>query len=631
LSNKLEILQRYWGYSLFRPKQEEIISSVLNGDDVLAVLSTGSGKSLCFQVPALVKDGICIVISPLIALIQNQVEELKEQGIKAAYIPSGSSPSDVVRILDNVSFDGSKFLYLSPERLQSKVVQTKIKEFTIGLIAIDEAHCISEWGHDFRPSFRNINILREICPDTNWIALTGTATKKVTTDITKSLVFENPKVYKESLVKENISYRILDLENKEGKLLDILKKFTKPSIIYCNSRNKTERVASFLNTHQIDAVFYHAGLDEKEKIFQFEKWMNEEAKVMVATTAFGMGINKKNVGLILHIDLPTSIENYVQQVGRAGRDGKKAFGVLLKNSNDVRIQNENLQNSIPTISEIRNIYRKLFQQYQIATGEISEEFYFFDNLTFSKKYDFQPKKVATTLQILQSNGIVEFSANQNEKSTIQFITSSKIVINYAIRNIYIKKFINSLLRKYTGLYKQKVYINEYELSRLNQIPFQEVVGHLQQLERDKIINYSPQKKGTKIRFLHPREDDYTINKIGPEIESYLNQKKSKSKDLLQFISNKTVCRKIQIATYFDEKNGKNCGKCDVCLSKTNHPKLNISDQIIQLLESKNELSSREICLEIEAPEKMILIHLQELLAVEKIKQTEYNKYRLNES
>ncbi len=631
MNKELEILQRFWGYASFRPKQSEIISSVLQGENVLAVLSTGSGKSMCFQVPALVKEGICLVISPLIALIQNQVEELKERQIKATYIPSGSSRADVIRILDNILYNGSKFLYLSPERLQSKLVQEKIKEFKVNLIAIDEAHCISEWGHDFRPSYRNIHVLREICPNTNWIALTGTATKKVIADITKSLQLTHPKVYKESLVKENISYRILDLENKEGKLLDILKRFQKPTIVYCNSRSKTERISEFLNTQKIGSVFYHAGLDKKEKNIQFKKWMYEESKVMVATTAFGMGINKKNVALIIHIDLPSSIENYVQQVGRAGRDGNASFGVLLKNKNDERIQRENLENSIPTISEIKNFYKQLFQYYQISKGEISEDEHYFDNLAFSKTYHLPSKKVATSMQILQSNGILEINSNQNEKSTIQFEAISKTVINYTIRNIYIEKFINSLLRNYTGLYKQKVYVNEYELSRLNSIPVKTVFGYLNQLNRDEIITYSPQKSGTKIRFLHPREDDYTINKIVPEIKSYLNQKRSKSKDLLDFISNQNVCRKIQIATYFGEKISSSCGNCDVCLSKKSGSNLKISEQILQLLKSKFELSSREICHEIESSEKMILIHLQELLIDQKIKLTEYNKYQLNES
>lgn len=623
-------LQQYWGYPSFRSNQKEIITSVLDGKDVIAVLATGGGKSICYQLPTIHSKGICVVVSPLIALIQDQIQELSKRNIKALTIPSGSSPDDIIRILDNLEFGGYSFLYISPERLQSRIVQDKLRSIDIKLIAVDEAHCISEWGHDFRPSYRNISTLREICPDANIIALTGTATKKVIQDISKNLNLNEPRIFKDSLIQDHIEYRILDTEDKYGKLFRILHKEIGATIIYTNSRIGSEELSRTLNSKGIKSTFYHGGMSPTEKDKNFKIWMNNETLNMVATSAFGMGINKPDVRCIIHFNLPSSMEAYIQQVGRAGRDKKKAFGILFKNENDIHLQNKILNQSLPNIEEIKNFYRKLFQYFSISKGEASESYHYFNPEEFYNHYEIDSKKARTIFQLLQNNGIIEFDSNRYEKSSVQFITDSKTVQNYAIRNIYIKNFINSLLRFYTGLYKQKVYINEFELAKKNSIDISEVFRHLEQLNKDEIIDFQRNLEGVKIRFQHPREDDYTINSIAKNIEKYLLQKRLKTKEFNHFITNKSVCRVIQIGQYFDENIENECQKCDVCISKNKQFKTEISKLILTLLSKKMPLSSDEICTKIEAEESDILIHLQELLASQKITLTFGNKYQLNE-
>ena len=623
-------LQQYWGYPSFRANQKEIITSVLEGKDVIAVLATGGGKSICYQLPTIHSKGICVVVSPLIALIQDQIQELSKRNIKALTIPSGSSADDIIRILDNLEFGGYSFLYISPERLQSRIVQDKLRTIDIKLIAVDEAHCISEWGHDFRPSYRNISALREICPDAHVIALTGTATKKVIQDISKNLNLSEPTIFKDSLIQDHIEYRILDTEDKYGKLFRILQKEIGSTIIYTNSRIGSEELSRTLNSKGLKSTFYHGGMSATEKEKNFKIWMANECPNMVATSAFGMGINKPDVRCIIHFNLPSSMEAYIQQVGRAGRDGKKAFGILFKNENDIQQQNKILNQSLPSIEEIKNFYQKLFQYFSISKGEVSEGYHYFNPEEFYNHYGIDAKKARTIFQLLQNNGIIEFDSNRYEKSSVQFITDSKIVQNYAIRNIYNKNFINSLLRLYTGLYKQKVYINEFELAKKNSINISEVFSHLEQLNKDKIIDFHRNLEGVKVRFNHPREDDYTINSIAKNVEKYIHQKQLKGKEFNHFITNNSVCRVIQIGRYFDENIENECQKCDVCVSKNKRFKTEISKLILELLNKNRAISSDEICAKIEAEEADILIHLQELLASQKISLTSSNKYQLNE-
>jgi len=624
-----EILKKYWGFSNFRPLQEEIIKTSLAQKDVIALLPTGGGKSICFQIPTLTKEGVCLVISPLIALMQDQVENLTQKGIKAAAIKSGATQDEMITLFDNVKFGSIKFLYLSPERLQSYFIQQKIKELNINLIAIDEAHCISEWGHDFRPSYRNINILRELKPAVPFIALTATANQKVLTDIAKNLELKEPTLFKKSFYRENLAYQIFILEDKLQRLIQIFTKTKTPAIVYVNSRKKTTQIASFLNANNFKSSFYHGGLSSIEKNISFENWMTEKTPIMVATNAFGMGIDKANVGLVIHLDLPTSIENYVQETGRAGRSGKKSFAVLLYNKSDVLLFKDRLEKTLLSISEIKNIHKKLYQYFRISLGELSEESYSFNLLEFSRKYNLPTLKVDSALKILANNGVIEISNQYNKKSTLQFIVKSKTVLNYLDKNPILKTFTNSILRTYAGLFEEEVKIDEFFIAKKAGLTTQLVLANFERLENDNIIAYKPVKSDAEIIFLLPREDDYTINRHSKEMKQFILQKKQKSEDLIAFINNNSVCRSNQILNYFDEIKTEKCGICDVCISENRKSPKNLAAKIILLLKNNPVLSSQEISTSLVANEKDILIHLRQLLTDDKIKINHQNKYQLN--
>jgi ATP-dependent DNA helicase RecQ len=623
-----EILKEYWGFSSFRIPQEEIIEAVLQQKDIITLLPTGGGKSICFQVPALVKEGVCLVISPLIALMQDQVENLKNRNVKATTIKAGSSQNDIITLFDNIKFGNIKFLYISPERLQSTFIQQKIKELNVSLVAIDEAHCISEWGHDFRPSYRNIKVLKEIIPDVNFIALTATANKKVLEDISTNLELKNPEVFKKSFARENLAYQVFSVEDKLLRLEQIFAKTKSPAIIYVNSRKKTVELANFLNARNFKSSFYHGGLSVKEKQISFDNWMTEKTPIMISTNAFGMGIDKSNVGIVVHFDVPFSIENYIQESGRAGRNEKKSFAVLLKNENDIAIYKEQVKKGLPSLLEIKEVHRKLYQYFRISNGEISENSYSFNLLEFSEIYKFTPVKVDAILKILSNNGVFELTNTYNQKSTVIFNSSSRNVISHTIRNIYTKKFIDTLLRTYTGLFEQEVKIDEFLLAKKNNITSKQVIANLERLQQEEILTYNSVKTDTEIRFLVPREDDKTINRFSKEISRFLKQKEEKSSDFLAYITNNKVCRSIQILDYFDEVSTKNCGICDVCLSKKRDRKKDISFEILSILKEKKEGTSQEINQHLKANEKDILIHLQELLAQGKIQINHQNKYQL---
>ena len=628
INTALEILKKYWNYSSFREPQDQIINAVLQKEDVIALLPTGGGKSICFQVPALQMEGVCIVISPLIALMNDQVANLKKRNIKAATIKSGASNNEIITLFDNIKFGSYKFLYISPERLQSQLIQQKIKELNVNLVAIDEAHCISEWGHDFRPSYRNINILKTIIPNANFIALTATANNKIINDIALNLELQQPKVFKKSFYRKNLAYQVFDVQDKLGKLLQIFTKTKTPAIVYVNSRRKTKDIATFLNANNFKSSFYHGGLSTKDKDLAFKNWLSESTPIIVATNAFGMGIDKSNVGIVIHFDLPFSIENYIQESGRAGRNEKKSFAVLLKNDSDILVFNETVKKSIPSLKEIKEVHRKLYQYFTISLGEITEEFYSFNLLEFSKLYKFAPIKVDTILKIIANNGIIILSNTYNQKSTLFFKTSSKNVLSYAIRNIYTKNFINSLLRTYSGLFEQEVKIDEFAIAKKNNMTSGQVKEQLLRLQQDDLVDYNQVETDLEIQFLVPREDDKTINSISKNMSKYLTQKEKKSKDFLSYISNNTICRSIQLLNYFEEKSTKKCGVCDVCLSEKRNKKLNISEEIITLLKSKYSLTSQEINQFISANEKDILIHLRELISENIIKINHQNKYQL---
>lgn len=622
----LQILKHYWRFNSFREPQQKIITEVLAGNNVVALLPTGGGKSICFQVPALAKEGICIVISPLIALMQDQVANLTERGIKATLIPSGSTQDEIITLFDNIRFGKTKFLYLSPERLQSRFIQEKIKQLDVNLIAIDEAHCISEWGHDFRPSYQNITILKELQPSAPIIALTATATQKVISDIASSLELESPTVFKKSFFRENLAYQIYKTEDKLGKLNQIFTKTKAPAIVYVNTRSKTKEISSYLNAQGFKSSFYHGGLSPIEKKLAFDNWMTEKTPIIVATNAFGMGIDKPNVRVVVHINLPSSIENYIQEAGRGGRDGNKAFSVVLTNNSDISLSSELLKKSLPSIDEIKIVHQKLYQHFQIAKGELIESAFDFNFLDFCSKYGFIPNKTFNALQILTNNGIIELNHNFQQKSTVQFLATSKQVISQTHKNIQLKNFIQQILRLYGGIFENPVKIDEFYIAKKLGSTSWSVITMLEKLAQEELITYTKSTNNAELFFLHPREDDKTINRISVNIQQYIKQKEQKNNDLLQFIKNNTVCRSMQLLSYFDEQNAQNCGICDVCLQKKTRTNVNQQD-VLSLFKDGKSYTVIEICSLLNEKEANILILLRQLLAEEKI-HTNNNKYYL---
>ena len=625
MSNALKILKKYWNYDAFRAPQDKIIDAVLENKNVIALLPTGGGKSICFQVPAMLKDGICIVVSPLIALMQDQVDGLNNKEIKATTIPSGTSQDDLITLFDNIRFGNFKFLYISPERLQSTFIQEKIKQLDVNLIAIDEAHCISEWGHDFRPSYRNIKALKDLKPKTPIIALTATATQEVISDISESLEIKDATIFKKSFYRDNLAYQIFSLEDKLGRLLQICTKTKAPIIVYVSSRNKTKEIAAFLNANNFKASYYNGGLTAVQKQEAFDNWITEKTPIMVATNAFGMGIDKDNVKVVVHIDVPNSVENYIQEAGRAGRNGKKAFSAVLLNKNDIRIFNDKTNNTFPSIIEIKQIYKNIFSHFQIAKGEMPIDALEFNLFQFSEKYKIAANKVATTINLLEANGIIQVSDDYNKKSTVQFIVSSNRVLQYSKSDSNTSKLIQFLLRSYGGIFEQETKVNEFWLAKKANLLSKQVVAILEKLHTEELLNYKRATANAELFFLVPREDDKTINSISKNIEKYIRQKVKKATDLVAFIQNDKVCRSVQILQYFNEKEFDKCGICDVCLTNKNQYQ-NIASEIIAYLSVQKTATSKEICQHILSKEDNVLVNLQQLLSEEKIGINNFNQY-----
>ena len=623
-----DILLKYWGYNSFRASQEAIIDKVLENKDVLALLPTGGGKSLCYQVPALAREGICLVISPLISLMKDQIENLDSKGIKASTIKSKSSIDDIVALFDNLKYGHSKFLYLSPERLQSEFILQKIKEIPINLIAIDEAHCISEWGHDFRPSYRHIKKIREIVPDVTMIALTATATKKVIEDIVTNLALKNVSVFKKSFYRDNLAYQIFTHENKLGRLEQIFKKNPFPTIVYVNSRRKTEEISNFITSKGFSSTFYHGGMSAEYKSKAFEEWMKEEKVIMVATNSFGMGIDKPNVKIVIHLDLPNSIENYVQEAGRGGRNGEKSFSVVLQNENNILSYKRNTLENIPTIKEIKEVHQKLYQYFQVAKGEKPVTTFDFNFLAFCQLYKLEQKKTSNIIQILKKNEIIDVNPKFYQKSTILFTTTSKQLIHYKFNSKLSKKLVDFLLRSFGGVFQKETKINEFDIAKRLQTNSTIIKEELKKLEESNLILYKETNSDEEFVFLVPREDDITINRVSKTIQSYLTQQIKKSEDLISFIKNDTICRSIQLLNYFGETAVSDCGMCDVCIIKKNENPKDLDHQIIQLFKNRKEISQEEIITLLPTYEKAILIHLRKLVSKDIIGITNDNKFFL---
>ena len=629
MQTALEILQKYWKHDAFREPQDQIINSVLEGKDTFALLPTGGGKSICFQVPALMQDGICLVISPLVALMKDQVQRLQKLDIKAIALTGGIRSEEMITLLDNCEFGNYKFLYLSPERLQSDWILERIKNLPINLIAIDEAHCVSQWGHDFRPAYLKISILKIHFSKIPFLALTASATKPVLEDIIIQLGLEKPVLFQKSFARKNIAYMVFEVEDKLYRMEQIFKKNPQPSIVYVRNRRSCSETAAQLQSLGFKTTFYHGGLTSKEKEKNMNLWMNEEVQIMVATNAFGMGIDKSNVKTIIHIHLPESIESYYQEAGRAGRNGQKAFAVILESPSDKAQAQSQFINVLPDKKILTLIYLKLCSYFQIAYGEGIDEQFPFNLNHFCQKYGFPTLKTFNAIQFLDRQGILSLSQEYSERITMQFIIPSKEVIRYMSLNSQEEAIILSLLRTYPGIYETQTAVNLSLIAKKSDSDEAKINLVLEKIKGLGLIDYHKKSNDAKIIFNEVREDEKTINRVSKYLENQNKQKIAQFESVIHYIKEKKKCKSKLILNYFGEKTATDCGICSYCISKetkTIDTSL-LFEQIIGLLKIK-EMNSREIQKLTKNTEDAIIFALQELLESNTILIQSNNKYTL---
>ena len=595
MKHPIEILEHYWSFSKFKPQQEAIIEAVLANEDCIALLPTGGGKSLCFQIPALLRDGICIVISPLVALMQDQVNNLKSKGIKAMALTSGLSYDDIDRMLDNCIFGNYKFVYLSPERLQQDLVQQRIKQMNVNLIAVDEAHCISQWGHDFRPAYRDIKLLRTLHPSVNIIGLTASATSKVVNDISDQLDCISPQIFKTSFKRPNLAYLSLDCEDKRSKTVQILKKYSGSSIIYVQNRKATLEISSYLNKIGILSGYYHGGLNTKEKEIQFKLWTSNTNQVMVATNAFGMGIDKANVQTVIHHNLPESLESYYQEAGRAGRDGKKAYAVILRNKSDEIDSKNKYISSLPDISYLKNVYKRLCNYFQISYGEGVNSVHRFSFKLFCDRYKLPSKLTYDALKILDRTSIISLEERFKNSALIKIMVKNTALFNYLEKHPKQALIMKVLLRSHEGLFDNTTEISIQEIINKTKLSENKIIKLLNQLNRLEIIQFESSKTDAKIIFIEPREDDKTIHRISKIIKQQQALKSEQLQSVFDYINNDGICKSHKLLTYFEENDSSNCGICSSCIeSSKNKPPTEKDIKIVMSLLKKEELSSQKI-------------------------------------
>lgn len=632
MEQPINILERYWNFTEFRPEQEAIINAVIEGEDTFVLLPTGGGKSLCFQIPALVKAGICVVISPLIALMKDQVQQLNDKGIKAMALTNGITYSQLDTLLDNCIYGNYKFLYLSPERLQQELVQERIRQMNVNLIAVDEAHCISQWGSDFRPAYKNIALLRQLQPSVNVVALTASATPEVVNDIIKELDFIQPKIFKQSFSRPNLGYMVYHENDKYYRIETILKKYKESSIIYVRNRKLTLDVSTFLNSKNISATHYHGGLTNAEKDTNMALWVQNKKQVMVATNAFGMGIDKPDVKTVIHLNLPESIESYFQEAGRVGRNGDKAFAVILKNNSDEVLVKNQFLSVLPTVDFVKQVYRKLCSYFQISYGEGEYETFDFDFNSFCKTYSFSTILAYNALLLLDRNSVITLSKQFKNKVSVQFIISSSTLFSYLENHTNFNLIVKSMLRMYGGIFDHDSKIDLSKIAEKASTTENMVTQVLQKLESDEVINLHLAKTDAQVTFIEPREDDKTINRIAAIIEQQNELKQQQVKSMLAYVENDSVCKSMQLLAYFGEKDAKPCGICSVCTStkKTVKPQDTnvIKKRIIELLETGDQ-SSRNMIAALNCTETELKSVLKLLLEHDIISITPTNTYKLS--
>ncbi|RAW01027.1 RecQ family ATP-dependent DNA helicase [Pseudochryseolinea flava] len=568
MSTPIDILKAYWKHNQFRPLQEDIVTAAWQGIDTLALLPTGGGKSVCFQVPALLREGVCVVISPLIALMKDQVEQLKSKGILAVAIHSGLSRHEIDVLLDNCVYGEIKFLYVSPERLLTEIFIERFKRMKVALIAIDEAHCISQWGYDFRPPYMKIAALRNIKPDVPFIALTASATEQVKQDIIARLQFKEPfKTFQKSFARDNLSFVVRKTENKERKMLEILQKVKGTAIVYVRSRKGTQDIAQRLQQRGISASYYHAGLSFEERSKRQEDWIKNKTRVIVSTNAFGMGIDKPDVRTVIHLDLPENMESYYQEAGRAGRDGEKAYAAILYQDADVINLQFKTEQSQPSPEVLKRIYQSLANYFQLAMGSAEGESFDFDLVAFTDRFNDHPAEVYVALKKLEEEGLIQFNESFYNPSHLRFSVDKGKLYEFQIASAKFDPVIKMLLRLYGGeMFSEFVKISETYIARALNISTPDAIAVLKHLHELKVVHYEPVKDKPQITFILPRQDAARLPLNLQRLEERKKLIMGKMNAMVEYVTQSHRCRMQLIQDYFNEETFATCGVCDVCVS-----------------------------------------------------------------
>lgn len=586
-----EILNKYWGYSGFRELQEDIILSVLEGNDTLGLLPTGGGKSLTFQVPTLAMEGMAVVITPIISLMKDQVDNLISKNIKATYIHSGLSGTEMRNAIDKCIYGKYKFLYISPERLNSDSFIDKLRLMNVSLLVVDEAHCISQWGYDFRPSYLSITKARKLFPETPLLALTATATPEVVSDITANLNFRNGKIFSKSFSRENLSYIVRNTDDKIKQLTVILSKVSGSAIVYVRNRKKTKEISDELNRNNINSDYYHAGLDIEDKEAKQNKWKNNECRVMVATNAFGMGIDKPDVRIVIHADIPSSLEEYYQEAGRAGRDEKKAYVVLLTSNSDKSVLKRRITDSFPVKDFIKTVYEYLCNYLGVALESGYNELYDFNFDMFCKTFRFPVRPAFNALKILTQSGYIEFIEEIETQSRVMILATKEELYHLSASNPDLDKVLQAILRSYTGLFADYVFINEELISKRFSLSTETIYKSLLALTKMHILHYVPRKRTPYIIFTTSRElpKHVIISKESYEVRKARLEKRIKA--VTEYAYSHGKCRENILLNYFGEAKTDLCGRCDTCLSSKNkltrETAENIKSGILYMLKNEN--------------------------------------------
>lgn len=610
-----EILKKYWGYNSFRELQEEIITSILNGYDTLGLLPTGGGKSITFQVPTLAIEGMAIIVTPIISLMKDQVDNLVARGIKATYIHSGLSIGEIRRTLDKCTFGKYKFLYISPERIASETFIDKLRFMPVKLIVVDEAHCISQWGYDFRPSFLNICKIRDIFPGVPILALTATATPDVVKDIMDKLKFNNGKIFSKSFARTNLTYVVRRTDDKVSQLIKIFWKVPGSGIVYVRSRAKTKQIAEALTSHGISADYYHAGLENNDKADRQNKWKSGETRVMVATNAFGMGIDKPDVRIVAHIDIPNSIEEYYQEAGRAGRDGKKSFVILLVKNTDKAVLKKRISDSFPDKDFIKKVYERVGNFLDVPVGEGYNQVYDFNFILFCRTFKYPVIPTHSALEILTKSGYLDFIEEIDTQSRVMILAPKEELYHLPGDNPNLDIVLQAILRTYSGLFADYVYINEALISSRFKIEPQVIYDSLLALTKMHILHYIPRKRTPYIYYTTSRELPKYITIPRNAYESLRDKMAKRINEIIKYAYSDNMCREQIIREYFGETDVKPCGHCDYCIEKKRSSQYTINDIIdgIMYMLSLKSRNLTDFYETLSFPKKAIVTTLSQLV------------------